>query len=206
MVQTILRKLTFTDFIDQYPEDGRRYELIDGEIVEVRPVGDHEEIIGLATRRFDREIDRLNLPWFMPKTCCIKPMSELNGYVPDLIILDRLQLPKEPLWKTASTITNGKSARLVLEVASSNWQDDYAKKLEEYEALGIAEYWIVDYRALGGRRFIGVPKLPTVSIYILNHSGTYQLEQFRGEQLVRSQIFPELMLSANQILNLGTSE
>ena len=204
MVQTILRKLTFTDFIDQYPEDGRRYELIDGEIVEVRPVGDHEEIIGLATRRFDREIDRLNLPWFMPKTCCIKPMSELNGYVPDLIILDRLQLGKEPLWKTASTITNGKSARLVLEVASTNWQDDYAKKLEEYEALGIAEYWIVDYRALGGRRFIGVPKLPTVSIYILNQSRTYQLEQFRGDQLVRSQIFPELMLSANQILNIGT--
>ena len=204
MVQTILRKLTFTDFIDQYPEDGRRYELIDGEIVEVRPVGDHEEIIGLATRRFDREIDRLNLPWFMPKTCCIKPMSELNGYVPDLIILDRLQLGKEPLWKTASTITNGKSARLVLEVASTNWQDDYAKKLEEYEALGIAEYWIVDYRALGGRRFIGVPKLPTVSIYILNQSRTYQLEQFRGDQLVRSQIFPELTLSANQILNIGT--
>lgn len=206
MVQTILRKLTFTDFIEQYPEDGRRYELIDGEIVEVRPVGDHEEIIGLATRRFDREIDRLNLPWFMPKTCCIKPMSELNGYVPDLIILDRLQLGKEPLWKTASTITNGKSARLVLEVASTNWQDDYAKKLEEYEALGIAEYWIVDYRALGGRRFIGVPKLPTVSIYILNQSRTYQLEQFRGDQLVRSQIFPELKLSANQILNLGTTE
>ena len=204
MVQTILRKLTFTDFIEQYPEDGRRYELIDGEIVEVRPVGDHEEIIGLATRRFDREIDRLNLPWFMPKTCCIKPMSELNGYVPDLIILDRLQLGKEPLWKTASTITNGKSARLVLEVASTNWQDDYAKKLEEYEALGIAEYWIVDYRALGGRRFIGVPKLPTVSIYILNQSRTYQLEQFRGDQLVRSQIFPELKLSANQILNIGT--
>lgn len=204
MVQTILRKLTFTDFIEQYPEDGRRYELIDGEIVEVRPVGDHEEIIGLATRRFDREIDRLNLPWFMPKTCCIKPMSELNGYVPDLIILDRLQLGKEPLWKTASTITNGKSARLVLEVASTNWQDDYAKKLEEYEALGIAEYWIVDYRALGGRRFIGVPKLPTVSIYILNQSRTYQLEQFRGDQLVRSQIFPELTLSANQILNIGT--
>ena len=204
MVQTILRKLTFTDFIEQYPEDGRRYELIDGEIVEVRPVGDHEEIIGLATRRFDREIDRLNLPWFMPKTRCIKPMSELNGYVPDLIILDRLQLGKEPLWKTASTITNGKSARLVLEVASTNWQDDYAKKLEEYEALGIAEYWIVDYRALGGRRFIGVPKLPTVSIYILNQSRTYQLEQFRGDQLVRSQIFPELTLSANQILNIGT--
>jgi Uma2 family endonuclease len=54
--------------------------------------------------------------------------------------------------------------------------------------------------------YASVPKLPTVSVYTLNQSRTYQLEQFRGDQLVRSQIFPELKLSANQILNLGTSE
>lgn len=34
-------------------------------------------------------------------------------------------------------------------------------KLGEYEALGIQEYWIVDYVALGGRRFIGNPKRTT---------------------------------------------
>jgi Uma2 family endonuclease len=51
--------------------------------------------------------------------------------------------------------------------------------------------------------YASVPKLPTVSVYTLNQSRTYQLEQFRGDQLVRSQIFPELKLSANQILNLG---
>jgi Uma2 family endonuclease len=50
MVQVISRLLNFDEFLEQYPEDGKRYELIDGEIVEVRPVGDHEEIISLATR------------------------------------------------------------------------------------------------------------------------------------------------------------
>lgn len=48
---------------------------------------------------------------------------------------------------------------LVVEVVSTNWHDPYARKLEDYEALGILEYWIVDYQALGGRRFIGFPML-----------------------------------------------
>jgi Uma2 family endonuclease len=202
MVQAISRLLTFEDFLEQYPEDGRRYELIDGEMIEVRPVGDHEEIIGLVTRKLDREIDRLNLPWFLPKTCCVKPESNLNGYVPDAIVLDRPKLATEPLWKSASTITNGKSAKLVIEVVSTNWQDDYAKKLEDYEALGIPEYWILDYRGLGGRRYIGFPKQATTGIYTLV-DGEYQLEQFRDLDVVRSQLFPELNLTANQLLNIA---
>jgi Uma2 family endonuclease len=54
-----------------------------------------------------------------------------------------------------------------VEVTSTNWQDDYAKKLEGYELLGIPKYRIVDYRSLGGWRYIGSPKLPTLSIYTL---------------------------------------
>jgi Uma2 family endonuclease len=36
-----------------------------------------------------------------------------------------------------------------------NWETDYARKLEEYALLGIPDYWIVDYRGLGGISFIG---------------------------------------------------
>ena len=34
---------------------------------------------------------------------------------------------------------------LAIEVVSTNWRDDYRIKLNEYETLGIQEYWIVDY-------------------------------------------------------------
>jgi Uma2 family endonuclease len=43
--------------------------------------------------------------------------------------------------------------------------------------MGIAEYWIVDFRALGARRFIGSPKTPTLSVYTLV-DGEYQVSQF----------------------------
>lgn len=80
---------------------------------------------------------------------------------------------------------------------SQRW-DDYAHKLIDYEALGILEYWIVDYLALGGRRFIGNPKQPTISIYYLVE-GEYQVTQFWGDDRIKSPTFPELNLTAQQI-------
>ncbi len=199
MVQVLQRHLSFEEFLEWYPEDGGRYELIDGEVKEMRPVGDHEELAGRITRMLDREIERLDLPYLIPKSCCIKPEGESDGYVPDVIVLDRRRLEEEPLWRRASTIIRGATALLVVEVVSTNWQDDYARKLEDYESMGISEYWVVDYRALGGKRFIGEPKRPTVTVYSLVE-GRYQLQQFRVGSQVVSGLFPELRVEANALL------
>lgn len=87
----------------------------------------------------------------------------------------------------------------------SNWRDDYYKKLGEYEQIGIKEYWIVDYLAIGGKKFIGNPKQPTISIYQLV-DGEYQVTQFRGDDRIVSPIFPQLNLIAQQILQAGSSQ
>jgi len=86
-------------------------------------------------------------------------------------------------------------------VVSTNWSDDYALKLEDYETLGIAEYWICDYLGLGGKRYIGSPKQPTFSVYSLNTSGEYQVQQFRGQQRIESGFFPDLQLSLAQLID-----
>jgi Uma2 family endonuclease len=44
--------------------------------------------------------------------------------------------------------------------------------------MGIPEYWIVDYAALGGRNFLGTPKQPTISVCRLVE-GEYQIQKFR---------------------------
>ncbi len=54
----------------------------------------------------------------------------------------------------------GASIKFFAEVVSGNWQYDYSRKLEDYEILGIPEYWIADYAGLGGTRHIGRPKRP----------------------------------------------
>jgi len=96
----------------------------------------------------------------------------------------------------------GASVRLAVEVVSTNWQDDYLVKVADYERLGIPEYWVVDYAAKGGRRFIGNPKQPTISVYQLV-DGEYQISQFRGDDRVESLAFPELKLTAEQIFRAG---
>ncbi len=121
-----------------------------------------------------------------------------SAFLPDVLLLNRPNLINEPLWRNQSTVSLGSSIPLVIEVVSTNWRDDYFTKVGQYEAVGIPEYWIVDYAALGGRKFIGNPKQPIISIYLLAE-GEYQVSQFRGENRIISPTFPELDLTAEQI-------
>jgi Uma2 family endonuclease len=197
--QAIAKLLTFDDYISQYPDDGKRYQLIEGELVEMmRPIGKHEEIGGFLAGTLFVEINRLKLPYFVPNTAAIKPKRPNTGYIPDLIVLGRGNLVNDPYWEKASSISLGASAKLVIEIVSSNWRDDYLRKFDDYEALGIEEYWIIDYLARGSARYIGTPKEPTISIYHLV-DGEYQVSLFKGEETIKSQIFPELRLTPAQI-------
>jgi Uma2 family endonuclease len=132
----------------------------------------------------------------------VKPYRDKSGYEPDVIVLDRQAVKLEPRWESESIITLGSSVCLIVEVVSTNWHDDYALKLEDYETMGIQEYWIADYLGLGGRRYIGNPKQPTLSVYQLVN-GEYQIRQFRGNERIESRTFPQLNLTAQQIFSAG---
>lgn len=203
MVQTASQPLTFEQFLARYPEDGGRYELRHGVILEMRPIGAHEEVISLVRRKLDFEIERLGLPYFIPQSCLVKPLREGEGYLPDIIVLDQAKVKTDPYWKRHSSISTDDSVLLVVEVVSTNWQDDYLTKLAEYEKLGIPEYWIVDYRALGGVRFIGSPKVPTVWMYRRLGEEYEAGQAFLPGQMLTSPTFPELALAIDQIVAVG---
>ncbi|NDJ22216.1 Uma2 family endonuclease [Nostoc sp. B(2019)] len=205
MAQALHKIVTFEEFVAWYPDTQRRYELHDGVIVEMPPpTGDHEGIIGFLVGEIVMEYKRLHLPYFIPKTAFVKPLEGESAYSPDVLLLNRPNLVNEPLWKKASTVSQAASIALVVEVVSTNWRDDYLKKAADYEAVGIPEYWIIDYVALGGRRFIGNPKQPTISIYSLVE-GEYQVSQFRGDDYIKSPTFAELNLSVEQIFQAAIS-
>ena len=130
-----------------------------------QPTGDHEDIVGFLALEISADIKRLHLPYFIPKTALVKPPDNESAYSPDILVLNRPNLVNEPLWKKQATVTQSASVPLVIEVVSTNWRDDYFTKLGQYESVGIPEYWIVDYAALGGKRFLGNPQQPTISIY-----------------------------------------
>jgi Uma2 family endonuclease len=204
MIQTISKTITFDEFVAWYPENSvHKYELHNGVIVEMPlGTGDHSAVAGFISGELFLEIRHQQLPYLVPKEYIVKFIADKSGYSPDVIVLDLPALASEPRWKKESIITMGSSVRLAVEVVSTNWQDDYLVKVADYERLGIPEYWVVDYAALGGRRFIGNPKQPTISVYQLV-DGEYQISQFRGDDTVESLAFPELRLTAEQIFRAG---
>ena len=205
MTQALPRPIEFAEFLDWKPE-GQSYELHEGLIVEMQPTGKHEEITGFLATELTLEYRRLKLPYFIPKTALIKPTGKQSGYSPDVLILNRSVLNQEELWEQYSTVRLAESIPLVVEVVlkytashiSTNWRDDYLTKLRDYEEIGIPEYWIVDYLALGGRRYIGNPKQPTISIYQLV-DGEYQISQFKNSDRISSSVFSDLNLTAQQV-------
>jgi Uma2 family endonuclease len=203
-MQTIPKTITFDEFVAWIPENSvRRYELHNGVIIEMPlGTGDHSAVAGFISGELFLEIRQQQLPYLVPKEYIVKSVADKSGYSPDVIVLDLPALANEPRWKKESIITMGPSVRLAVEVVSTNWRDDYFLKASDYEEMGIPEYWIVDYLGLGGRKFIGNPKQPTLSVCQLV-DGEYQLKLFRGDDRVESLAFPELNLTAEEIFRAG---
>ena len=195
MIQTLFKVTTFEEFVAGLPENsGVRYELHNGNIMEMpQPVGEHEEVKGFLGVEIPFEIKRLGLPYGIPNQVIVRPEGKDSGYFPDVLVLNRENLVNEKLWKKQSILSNAASIPLVIEVVSTNWRDDYHLKYADYEEMGISEYWIVDYAALGGRNFIGNPKQPTISVCNLVDE-EYQISKFRDDERIISQTFPELHL------------
>lgn len=204
MIQALQPPITFDEFVEWLPETSEcRYELHRGVIVEMpKPRGKHSKLSGNLAYDLGTAIRQAKLPYFIPKECIVRSMDGNSAYEPDVIVLDESALIDEPDWESGSIITLGKSIQIIVEVVSTNWRDDYFTKFGEYEALGIQEYWIVDYAALGGRRFIGNPKQPTFTVCQLV-DGEYQLQQFRAGDRLLSPTFPDLALTVDQVFAAG---
>ena len=203
MVQSASKILTVDEFINNYGECDR-YELIDGELIEMEPTGPHEQVSAFIGRKLNVEIDRQDLSYFIPHRCLIKLLGTETAFRPDAIVLDQTQLINEPLWQQQPVITSGNSIKLIAEVVSTNWQNDYARKVEDYALLGVPEYWIVDYLGIGGREYIGKPKQPTITICSLIED-EYQKQLYQNNDQLISSIFPNLQLTAQQIFTAGRS-
>ncbi len=213
MVTSIRPKsLTFEAFLDQYGDESR-YELIDGELIDLEPTGPHEKVAAFASRKLNFQIESLDLPYFIPHRCLVRLLGTAIAkrrlwriaFRPDVIVLDERNLAQEPLWAKEPVITLGSSIKLAVEVVSTNWQNDYARKVEDYSLLGIPELWLVDYLGLGGRDYIGDRKSPTLSLYTLDQSGKhYQKQLFRGDDRIRSTVFPDLAITAEQVFRSGS--
>ncbi len=197
MIQISSKKLTFEEFLQQYPDGDGIYELVNGKIIPVEPTRAHKNIARYLVRRFDKEIERLGLDYIVDKDIIIKTLTadgEERGRNPDVSVVS------QSLWN-ANVLAYGaitEPIQVAVEVVSTNWEDDYVDKLDEYQRLGIPEYWIVDYLAIASRAYLGNPKVSSVFVYQLIDN-QYQAQKFSGNDQIISPTFPELKLTVEEV-------
>ncbi len=189
---TTTQKLTFEEYLAYSDGTDTRYELVDGELVPMSlGTGKHGSIIEFLYDQFRDQIKRRELPW-TAKQMTVGVRSPRGrrwdtSRIPDVTVLPLAQW--EAMENREAVIDfNEPPPLLVVEVVSpSTKTDDYRSKRSEYGVLEIPEYWIVDAIA------------EKISLCILDHE-FYDVTEFQGEAVIQSPTFPDLTLTAAQVL------
>lgn len=201
MVAIVQKLLTFEEFLHWDDGSGRSFELVQGVAMPLgEPNAKHEDVVDGLCRLLVDHCRDLDLPYLprQSKQIRLKTASDENesSRKADIVVFAKDEWAR--MRQSSASAAAYIPPPLVIEVVSTNWRDDYRIKLNEYETLGIAEYWIVDYAGLGGVQYIGSPKQPTTTINRLIE-GEYQAERYQENAVILSPLFPQLSVTVGQI-------
>ena len=153
-----------------------RVELIEGEIVDMPPVGGpHIAAVNRLNILFTRGLDEVIVQ--------VQSPIRLDGYSepePDLVLL-RPEISAYPAWP--------RDILLVIEVSDTTLHYDREVKVPLYARVNIPEVWVVD---LNGQVIL-VYRDPSPD-------GYRTVFTIQGEESVSPQAFPDFTLTAGQVL------
>lgn len=184
---TTAQRLTFEQYLEWDDGTDKRYELVDGRLVELPP--ESEPNTSLANFLF-LQLVNAGLPFrqIQPHSCelqvpVLQPGDPANRY-PDLVILreEHLELTRKRLTITFDMLP----PHLVVEVVSPgerNRERDYGRKRRQYAARGVPEYWLLD------------PSESIITVLKLNQGNYREVGQFTENALIQSPQLAEMGLS-----------
>jgi Uma2 family endonuclease len=159
------RALTRAD-LDAMPDDGHRYELVDGALVVTPAPGwQHQRVVTRLWRRLaDVCPDDMEV-FVAPLDVALAHDTVLQ---PDVLVARRRDLGQRDL--PAPPV-------LAVEVGSpSTWRIDRTLKRSRFEAAGCPAYWVVD------------PGAPSLTAWLLGNGGEYVLDaEVGGPDIYRAQ-------------------
>ncbi len=183
-VQIVRRHFNVTEYYRMaaagvFSEDDR-VELIEGEIVEMNPIGSrHAACVGRLTEFLGQLVNREAIVW-------IQNPVQVNDYsepLPDVALLTR----RDDFYAQANPQPS--DVLLIIEVADSSVEYDRDIKIPLYAAAAIPEVWLVN-----------LPK-ETIEIYTQPIGDAYREIRIvkRGESITSKSV-PNLIIDANIVL------
>lgn len=182
------RFFTLAEYLDYDDGTDTWYELEHGEL---RPMPSESDVSNLIVIFLLTEL----LPFVRRELFRVKTEVTVTGHratvrVPDLMVLTEEAAAALEGAKRSILLPDMPPPALVVEVVSpgtTNEQRDYRYKRSEYAARGIREYWVVDPAAQ--------------QVMVLTWvDGLYEEALFRDDQRLISTLFPDLQLTAAQVL------
>ena len=140
------------DMVDALPDDGQRYELIDGELyLTPAPAEVHQLIVGELYVRLREYLKGLNIGRAMIAPADVRRGDRSRNRVQPDVFVTRLTEGKRPAYPY-----DLHDLLLAVEIASpSNPLLDYQIKRDLYLREGVAEYWIINPEARNVSRWRG---------------------------------------------------
>ena len=188
---TTVKKLTLEEYLAYDDGTDTRYELVDGELVEMPPETDRNNLISLYLLSEFLKFVPIQLIRHKD-TELVVTGNRTRVRMPDLMILTG-ELFAAIAGGRATITPDMPSPAMVVEVVSPgkvNEDRDYRYKRSEYAARGIPEYWIVDAN-----------KARVTLLTLVD--GLYEEAVFKGTDCIRSVTFLTLNLTAAQVLAAG---
>ena len=175
------QRVSFAE-LQEWPDDGRRYELYDGEVVVVpMPFPRHQRVafnIGEILRDYERRMG--GLVFGVPIDIVF---SEHNVVQPDVVffrqerrhLIDMMAATRAAPDLAVEVLSRGTEAR------------DRGRKMQLLARFGVPEYWIVD------------PVKNTLEIYVLRGPAYERVVAHDEHQRVESPTLPDLSFPAARV-------
>ena len=173
---------TYKDWC-KLPDDGYRYEVLTGVLYVSPPPSIRHQRISIVL--VGHLLDFLKLqPLGEVLTA---PVGVRLSHQPVPLQPDIVFVRTERLGIVGEAYIEGAPALLVEILSPSNWLYDRREKMQAYQEAGVAEYWIVDPRAL------------TIDVYVLEQGAYVLMGQYRMGEVTRSQVLPGFEVSVETI-------
>lgn len=172
-------QMSYEEFLKWADEDTRA-EWVDGKVIVLMPPKEwHQTLVAFLDRvlGFFVEIFGLGRVYVAPFEVKLGPTGPARE--PDLLFVATGHLNRV----TADRIV-GPPDLIVEIVSTDSVQRDRVDKFDEYEAFGVAEYWIIDNR----------PNRRRAQFFQLDANGQYQAIPPDAQGIYRSQVLPNFWL------------
>lgn len=174
-----------TSDLELLPDNGNRYEIIDGELFVTRaPHWGHQKAIGNIYQELNSwsRVTGLGQPAINPGII----FSDADNVIPDVVWASNERLNR--LLDEAGHLTA--APELIVEVLSpgnENIRRDREAKLKLYSSRGVQEYWIVDWQ------------LPQIEVYRREQASLRLIATLFSDDVLNSPLLPGFSCAIAQL-------